>query len=158
MNQVFAAATALILAGFLWSFGKKPRGGIITNTDKNNFGDLDIQQLSLVETTKESIGPDKKGNSFIEKSWQPPKTIQERIKLEKQLHKWITGDPEERLKSVTVANIWGHKNVLPILRRALKDSDSRVVLASAVAIQKFRGVTIQEIETRRPPLNVSLMR
>ena len=162
MNQVFAGATALIIALMLWGLGKKPNRGLITKTDPNAFGGNNLQQHALVERTKASITKQNHLPALTELAWQAPNSVQERIKLEKQLQKLIAGGPEERLKAVALGHLWGHANALPILRRGLKDSDSRVIAAAANALQKHRGVpslkNSQEQETSRPPRNVALMR
>ena len=47
------------------------------------------------------------------------------------------------------------------LRRGLKDSDSRVVIASATGISSYKGKTIdfnKKPQVSRPPRNVSLIR
>ena len=67
--------------------------------------------------------------------------------------------PEQRLLAVREAALWGHRSVLPILRQALHDSDSRVVEAAADAIGPFRSATRKQvIQSSRPPRNVARMR
>ena len=81
--------------------------------------------------------------------------------LKKQLNQLIAGGPRERLQAIILSDLWGHKSILPILRRGLKDSDSDVVAAAAMAIAKHKGFSYpldQETETRRPPRNAALMR
>ena len=41
--------------------------------------------------------------------------------------------PDQRLEAMIVAGEWGHHSVLDLLRRGLRDSDSRVVEAAASA-------------------------
>ena len=98
----------------------------------------------------------------ITKAWEKPKTVRERINLQKKLRKLITGNPEERLQAMIISDLWGHANVLPILKRGLKDSDSRVIEAAAFALNKHRGLPyariFQNLNCQRPPRNVSLMR
>ena len=78
------------------------------------------------------------------------------------MNKLISGGPAERLKAIHIAQEWKHSSVLTILRRGLKDSDSRVVIAAASAMQKYRGVPNsernQEVGSSLPPRNVALMR
>ena len=60
-----------------------------------------------------------------------------------------------------MASEWGNKKAITFLRRGLKDSDSRVVIASAAAISFYKGKTInlqKNSQASRPPRNVSLMR
>ena len=162
MNQVFAGATALILALLLWALGKNPSRSLISKRAQHNVGALKLQQVALVETSKGAGSRQQKSQSIIELDWKVPTSAQERIRLQKQLHQLMAKGPEERLKAVILADRWGHATVLPILRRALKDSDNRVMVAAASAFQKHRGVpskTNNQMEgTSRPPRNVARMR
>ncbi len=54
MNQVFAGATALIIALFLWGFGKKPRGGFIQHKDQKYIKAHNFEQIGLVHSSQES--------------------------------------------------------------------------------------------------------
>ena len=162
MNQVIAGATALILALLLWGLGKKPSKSFSSKRGQHNVGALKLQQISLVESTKGSASKHQKNQSGIEIDWKGPRNVQERIKLQKQLTQLITKGPEERLKAVILADRWGHASVLPLLKRALKDSNSQVMAAAASAFEKHRGVpnttNVQRECTSRPPRNVALMR
>ena len=162
MNQVIAGATALILALFLWGLGKKPNKSLFAKNGQKSLEDLRIQQLTLVEASKGSFEKQKIIHQDTEIDWKFPTTAQERISLKKQLNKLIAGGPEDRLKAVVLSDQWGSKTVLPILKRALKDSDSRVMAAAATAFQKHRGLpnlaTNQKEEVPRLPRNVALMR
>jgi len=77
------------------------------------------------------------------------------------LTKLISGNPNERLLAIQIASQWENKKAIPFLRRGLKDSDCRVVIASAAAISSYKGKTInlqKQSQASRPPRNVSLMR
>ncbi len=141
MNQVFTGATALILALILWSFGKKPKEGIFSKISPKAIKELSEPQISLV--AKKDISSVKRGSDqfFKKNHWQPPKSLKERKNLKDHLRKLMSSNPEDRLKAITIAQEWGTTNVLPILRRGLKDSDSRVVVAAASAIEKYRGTS-----------------
>ena len=163
MNQLFTASIALLISIGLWSLGKKNKTWLLTFISKASLeNNSPKSQVTLVEQTKryeERLFRDKisKTNAI----WEKPKTPQERLKLEKSLKKLISLGPEERLKAVDIAGEWGHKLTLPILRRGIKDSDSRVVIATAKALEKYKKATIhspQEASDLRPPRNVALMR
>ena len=67
--------------------------------------------------------------------------------------------PDQRLEAVIVAGEWGHQSVLDLLRRGLRDSDSRVVEAAASALENRRGATRPPApQAARPPRNVARMR
>jgi len=51
------------------------------------------------------------------------------------------GDGEARLRAIEAAHQWGDRLALPLLRRALRDSDPLVMRAAALAIERFRGRT-----------------
>ena len=161
MNQVLAGTTALILALVLWGLGKKPRTALASKTDQGLLGVTNHQNPALVLNNSSNTRNNQK-NSNLELEWQPPKTIQEKILIRQKLKHLINGCPEERLQAIIIADLWGNKTVLPILRRGLKDADSKVVKASAKALEKYKGVSSNqqphESEARRPPRNVALMR
>ena len=162
MNQVFAGATALMLALILWGFGKKNKISLISKTDPHHLDGLPLQQAVLVEVATITQAKANKAQSKNGINWQPPTTIQGKLKLQKQIANLISGDPQERLQAITLSDLWGHATILPILRRGLKDSDSRVIKAAANAIQKHRGVpnctSLQLKGTSKPPRNVARMR
>ena len=83
------------------------------------------------------------------------------IETKKQLTKLISSNPTDRLLAIQIASQWDNNKALPFLRRGLKDSDSRVVIASAAGISSYKGKTIdlnKKSQASRPPRNVSLMR
>jgi hypothetical protein len=49
------------------------------------------------------------------------------------------GDGASRLQAIQAAHRWGDRRILPLLRRALRDSDPVVIRASVLAIERFRG-------------------
>ena len=67
--------------------------------------------------------------------------------------------PKERLEAIAMAQILSHSSVLPFLKQGLHDSDSRVTIAAANALEKFRGKPIPgHSQRKRPPRNVARMR
>ena len=153
MNQILAASIGLILALFLWSLGKK-----IPKTSKTNFINDFEQKKSLVESRKTSQISIPNNNKEI--IWIEPKNTREKINLRKKLFKLISLDPENRLNAVDIASRWGDLSVLPIIRRGLKDADSRVVIAAAKGIQQYKKQLIHKFDSSKThlPLNIFLMR
>jgi HEAT repeat protein len=91
--------------------------------------------------------------------WTAPQTEQDRLALQQRLRQRMASGPEQRLDAVREAALWGHRSVLPLLKRALRDSDARVVEAAAEAMEPFRGAPRRApAQTVRPPRNVSRMR
>ena len=161
MNQLLAGLVGISLAVVLWSFGKNPKKSISSqNKDPQFFLSTNPE---LIETTEEKNLDLDKINSTkfkIHINWEPPKTNYERVNLKKILFKKMQSSPEERLEAISLAGLWGNSFCLQLIKRGLKDSDSRVVIAAAAAIKKYRfryGVNSSQ-ETTRPPRNVSLMR
>ena len=83
------------------------------------------------------------------------------IAIKKELTKLISSNPDDRLLAIQIASQWENKKAIPFLRRGLKDSDRRVVIAAAAAISTYKGKTkssIKKSQPSRPPRNVFLIR
>ncbi len=160
MNQTLAGAAALLISIALWGFGRKPRlsshsfSAQESPTSKTFFASSpkkidqqkniqDFTEFNPIFTLKKQISPKK------------------RLDLQHLLRILMRSGPEERLEAIQIANKWGDPIVIPILKKALRDSDSNVVAAAASAINKFKGKTYTSKFAQvkdRPPRNVSLMR
>ena len=160
MNQVFAGGLALIIALILWSSKKQSKASAFFKSQKDSFSKAQVESSSLVidknfETQKSTTLNNKKSKFFLQ---QP---LLSSIETKKQLTKLISSNPSDRLLAIQIASQWDNKKALPFLRRGLKDSDSRVVIASAAAIASYKGKTIdlqKKPQSPRAPRNVSLMR
>ena len=153
MNQLLAGSFALILALVLWGLGKNPQKSL-RKVSKIKLLDSNREQISLLKTYSKPQAEN------IEKEWEVPKTQAERINLRRKLFRLISNGPEERLVAVQIAANWGDKKLLPILRRGLKDSDSRIVITAAQGIQKHRKFQkLSNTQFKEPlPRNIFLMR
>ena len=164
MNQLLAGGAALVLMAVLWTLGRRPGKVLLRSTDAASVAAINRAQLGVVETvlTKEDgTSPAEPGKVKIAAvQFEPPAGVSERIALERQLRQAMDqGDPLLRLDAIVTAGAWGHGNVLPLLRRGLRDADSRVVEAAAAAIARHRGATkLPAIQAARPPRNVARMR
>ena len=164
MNQLLAGGAALVLMAVLWGLGRRPGKVLLRSTDAASVAAINRAQLGVVETvlTKEdgtsSAEPGRVKIADVQ--FEPPSGVSERIALERQLRQAMDqGDPLLRLDAIVKAGAWGHGNVLPLLRRGLRDADSRVVEAAAAAIARHRGATrVAAIQAARPPRNVARMR
>ena len=160
MNQVFAGGLALIIALILWSSKKQSKASAFFKSQKDSFSKAQVTSSSLVidknlQNQKSTKLNNKKSKYF---SHQPSLNS---IETKKQLTKLISSNPNDRLLAIQIASQWNNKKALPFLRRGLKDSDSRVVIASAAGISSYKGKTIdlhKKSQASRPPRNVSLMR
>ena len=160
MNQIFLSGIALIIAFILWSSKKQPNGSTFFKSQKDAFSKANVSSPSLV--IQKSLETQKQ-TKLINKSSKPHQTqlSLNSIETKKKLTKLISSDPCDRLLAIKIANQWDNNEALPFLRRGLKDSDSRVVIAAAAGISSFRGKTIslnKKSQASRPPRNVSRMR
>ena len=160
MNQVFAGGLALIIALILWSSKKQSKGSAFFKSQKNSFLKGQVASSSLLidknlETQKSTKLKNKKSKPFLQQ------TSLNSLETNKQLIKLISSNPSDRLLAIQIASQWENKKALPFLRRGLKDSDSRVVIASATGISSYKGKTIdlyKKPQVSRRPRNVSLIR
>ena len=160
MNQVFFGGIAFIIAFILWSSKKKSNGSPFLKSKNDPFPNTQVtssfvENKDLINQKKAKI--QKNSNSKIFST----QTSLNSIETKKQLTKLISGNPKDRLLAIQIASKWENRKAIPFLRRGLKDSDSRVVIASAAAISYFKGKTIDtptKSQASRPPRNVSLIR
>ena len=160
MNQVFAGGLALIIALILWSSKKESKTPVFLKSQKDFFSKAQASSSSLVIDKSLQNQKSTKPNNEKSKplSHHPPLNS---IETKKQLTKLISSNPSDRLLAIQIASQWNDKKALPFLRRGLKDSDSRVVIASAAGISSYKGKTSdlhKKSQASRPPRNVSLMR
>ena len=160
MNQVFAGGLALIIALILWSSKKQSKASAFFKSQKDSFSKAEVTTSELIidkslQNQKSTTLNNKNTNTFLQ-----PNSLNS-IETKKQLTKLISSNPSDRLLAIQIASQWDNKKALPFLRRGLKDSDSRVVIASAAGISSYKGKTInshKKSQALRPPRNVSLIR
>ena len=160
MNQVFVGGIALIIALILWGTKNQSKGSPFFKSQKDSFQNRDattsfVQKEKLINQKEPESLKNSKSNPF---STQPSLNT---IEINKKLTKLISSNPNDRLLAIQIASQWENKKAIPFLRRGLKDSDSRVVVASAAAISSYKGKTIdlqKKPQASRPPRNVSLIR
>ncbi len=160
MNQVFAGGLALIIALVLWSSKKQSKKSAFFKSQKDSFSKAQITSSALVidkslQNLKSTKQKDKKSKPFLQLN------SLNSIETKKQLTKLISSNPSDRLLAIQIASKWDNNKALPFLRRGLKDSDSRVVIASAAGIASYKGKTIdlhKKSQASPPPRNVSLIR
>ena len=156
MNQVLVGGIALIIAFILWGSKKQSKGSPFFKSQKDYLPNSN-EMPSFVQKSK-LINQKEPGNLQNLKSNQPSLNS---IETNKKLTKLFSSNPDDRLLAIQIASQCKNRKAIPFLRRGLKDSDSRVVIASAAAIYPYKGKTINLHKTShisRPPRNVSLMR
>ena len=155
MNQIIFAGSALLITLVIWGFGKKSPKEVFGQ----NFKELKLQEISLSIEKPKRVSVKQK--SLPSSKWSKPKTLKEKIQLQKELSQLMKNSPNERLEAITIATLWGDKLTIPFLRKGLRDSDMRVVEAAANGMEKFRNTIYIDSLRRlsgRPPLNVTRMR
>ena len=160
MNQVFVGGIALIIAFILWSSKKESNGSPFKKSQQDSFQNSNTS-FSFVQKKKLNNPKEPKSLENFKHKTFTTQTSFNSIKTQKKLTKLISSNPNDRLLAIQIASQWENKKAIPFLRRGLKDSDSRVVIASAAAISSYRGKTIdlqKKSQASRPPRNVSLMR
>ena len=160
MNQVFAGGLALIIALILWSSKKQSKASAFFKSQKDSFSKADVTSSALIIDKSLQNQKSTKLNNKNSKPFSQPTSLNS-IETKKQLTKLISSNPTDRLLAIQIASQWDNNKALPFLRRGLKDSDSRVVIASAAGISSYKGKTIdlhKKSQASRPPRNVSLMR
>ena len=154
MQNVLVPGAVVLLTVVLW-LRRKPVKPMLSSTDTSTVAQLNRAQLELVI---EPSPPDSASKDPLA-NWTDPQTDQDRLGLQQRLRERMASGPDQRLLAVREAALWGHRSVLPLLKRALRDSDARVVEAAAEAIEPFRGGARRELaQTARLPRNVSRMR
>ena len=154
MQNVLVPGAVVLLAVVVW-LRRKPLKPMLASTDASSVAQLNRAQLELVVDSRRPVSAPEDPLAH----WSAPQSHQDRIVLQDRLRARMSGSPDDRLLAVREAALWGHRSVLPLLRRALRDSDPRVVEAAACAIGPFRGMARKgSAQTVRPPRNVSRMR
>ena len=159
MNQVFVGGIALIIAFILWGSKKQSKRSPFLKSQKDSLLNRNattsfVQKKKLNNPTEPEILKKQKSKPFSNQA------SLNSIETHKQLTKLISSNPNDRLLAIQIASQWENKKAIPFLRRGLKDSDSRVVIAAAAGISSHKGNTItqKKAQPTRPPRNVSLIR
>ena len=153
MSQAYVGgAAAIALAAVLYAVGRRPNKPFLRNPDVASVAALNRAQVELVQAAVAEA----ELQQAAEADWQPPSTPGDVLALQKQLRAAMNAGPDDRLEAVTLAGRWGHRDLLPLLRRGLRDSDSRVVEAAAAALDGRRGAPVPQVaKAGRPPRNVA---
>ena len=156
MSQAYVGgAAAVVLAAVLYAVGRKPNKPFLRNPDVSSVAALNRAQVELVQAAVRTV----EAQEASEVDWQAPSSPGEVMALQNKLRAAMNGGPDERLEAVTLAGRWGHRALLPLLRRGLRDADARVVEAAAAALDGRRGAPAPTpVQAARPPRNVARMR
>lgn len=156
MSQAFVGgAAAIALAAVVYAVGRRPTKPVLRSTDVSSVVAINRAQVELVQAAVAQ----KEEHAATAMDWKPPATAAERLALQQCLREAMNAGPDQRLEAIILAGRWGHSSVLPLLRRGLRDADSRVMEAAAAALDRRRGApTLAAVQAARPPRNVARMR
>ena len=160
MNQVFVGGFAVIIAFILWISKKQSKGSPFLKSQNNSFLSS-TETSSFVQNNKLINQKETKSPESFKSQYFSNQPSLNSIETNKKLTRLISSNPDDRLLAIQIASEWKNKKAIFFLRRGLKDSGSRVVIASASAISSYKVKTInsqKKSQATRPPRNVSLMR
>jgi hypothetical protein len=147
MPTPFWAALTSLLGLVLWLLTRRQPRTLLRSTDTAAVAALNRAQIELVSRVEpvaprpdaDAAAPQPQAGAAAAEPLPLPTTPLERRLYLLQLRYWAAGDPEQRLLAVQAARRWRHPDVLPLLRRGLRDGDPRVMAAAAAAIAPYRG-------------------
>ena len=133
MNQVYAGGIALIIAFILWASKKQSKGSPFLKSQKDSLLNRNatssfVQKKQLINQKEPESLKKAQSKTYLNKP------SLNSIEINKKLTKLISSNPSDRLLAIQIASQWRNKKAIPFLRKGLKDSDSRVVIAAADAI------------------------
>jgi hypothetical protein len=149
MNTPIAGGAAALLLVWFLLVRRRPRQ-LLRSTDGGAIAALNRQQIAALEAGP--LPADAAGLAACDASGAPcpmavaaladlpsPADQAAQVRLRRQLELGFSAAPAQRLAAIRTARVWGHRCVLPLLRRGLRDADPAVVRESALAIERFRG-------------------
>jgi len=171
MNAPLSAVLVMLLITGGWLLGRRRSRPFLRSTDTGAVVALNRAQIErLRERTPDgpvavapvagddqpssaASAPQELLNDGASTPPPAPLPIQPRLRRARlrQLHAWLRGSREQRLAVMAVASCSAGRDLLPLLRRGLRDPDPAVMAAAAAVIQRFRGRS-SPAPSPRPPL------
>ncbi|MFM7086244.1 MAG: HEAT repeat domain-containing protein [Cyanobium sp.] len=150
-----ALLLTVLVAGF-WLTGRRRPRPFLRSTDTLAVAALNraqIERLRQPEPSGDAAAPEpseSEGIAAVEPPQATPRPAElgrlvpalsplERRRRLAQLIRLARGSRDERLQAMTMAGAWRQRELLPLLRRGLRDPDPAVMAAAAAAIDRFRG-------------------
>ena len=174
--SLLGVLAAVALATGLWLAGRRPRP-LLKSTDTRDVAALNRAQNTLVCQARQNPPPaaaaeSGSGARSASDGWAPriplvalpAPCLSDRERqawlLELQRH-FQAGGPQ-RLAAMRRARVLGRRQVLPLLRRGLRDGDPAVMREAAQAMEAFRGrpgpVARSPLQAVAAPRNVARTR
>jgi len=161
MTQALSGAAIAAVIAVCWLLGR-PRPKLLRSTDASGVAALNRQQMELVVVEAGPADPAAgamrpAAMATAAAGW--PRDARERALLLKQLNTQYGLGGEARRQAMALAAAWGHRAVLPLLKRGLRDPDPAVVVLAAGAMERFRGSRGPMVQpAAKAPRNVSRTR
>ena len=158
MTQALSGAAIAAVIAVCWLLGR-PRPKILRSTDASAVAALNRSQMELV-LRREALPA---GDPAIPAALALPAAADRRGRLQllAVLERQFQAGGSERQQALAVCATWRHRDVLPLIRRGLRDSDQHVAALAAEAMTNFRGRTAAAAAQAVPakaPRNVSRTR
>ncbi|MFM7314406.1 MAG: HEAT repeat domain-containing protein [Cyanobium sp.] len=151
MHASLPAALLVLVLSATWLLGRRRSRPFLRSTDTASVVALNRAQIERLrvpsipapdpETIASAPGAAAAGPHQADvQPWSPISRPQRpRPQRLLELQAWLVGSREQRLAAVAAARSHGHRDLLPLLRRALRDPDPAVVAAAVAAMERFRG-------------------
>ncbi|MFN9546737.1 MAG: hypothetical protein ACK6AD_06665 [Cyanobacteriota bacterium] len=155
--SLLGVLAAAALATGLWLAGRRPRP-LLNSTDTRDVAALNRAQNTLVREARQAspTGPSPQGGGPVGENiraehdgWEPRTPLAalpaarlsaaERQAWLRELRRQFEAGGPQRLAALQRARAWRQPEVLPLLRRGLRDTDPRVMREAARAMEAFRG-------------------
>jgi HEAT repeat protein len=152
--SLLGVLAAVVVATGLWITGRRPRP-LLNSTDAHEVAALNRAQNTLVWEARQAppVAAVEEGSPEAgaggSDGWSPrcplpaltaPRlSAAERLAWLRELRRHERAGGAQRLAAMRRARAWGAREVLPLLRRGLRDPDPAVVREAALGMEAFRG-------------------
>lgn len=151
--SLLAVLVAVALSTGLWLAGRRPRP-LLKSTDTRTVAALNRAQNTLVWQARQAPPADPAeerdpGAGGESDGWAPRMSLAplppsrlsaaERRAWLGELWRHYEAGGRQRLEAMRRARAWGRREVLPLLRRGMRDGDPAVMREAALGMEAFRG-------------------
>lgn len=151
MNASLSAALVFLLLAGGWLLGRRRTRPFLQSTDTGPVVALNRAQIERLRERSLESSAAQAGEPPLRRppsgvvalpTQQPlvlplqPRQRRERLR---QLQAWLVGNRAQRLDAIAELSVSHGRDLLPLLRRGLRDPDPAVMAAAAAAMQRYRG-------------------